>query len=290
MDSGEKSFKSSIDDMVITQLESMSISLVIPKFVNIIVSPDDGSIVKVCDNDEHSLPFALTPDEPEVGGLSIIVRKGKKGTTYRVMLRTKDGYDSLKVNEVITLVVEEEKKEDDIEDIVTVNLEVDLLDTLEMPLMGFEGTKDAHLKKHGAEFDLEDAGKYTRLAQQFGKATDKKYRIAVIGDTTIKVDSDTGWVLIAHGKRIRTFYVWDKKYSDPLTYAVYYTITHNQKTPLTKYKNLNVLASDGINLVAMQEEVIVQLLKEDNSSKTVHEVTLAPIELIEKMKEELGIE
>lgn len=283
----KKSFNSSIDDMVGIQLESMSISLVVPKSVDIIVSSDDGSIIKVVSGG-HTLDFKVGAEggTPDIGGVSIDVKKTRKGTTYRVMFRGEDGeYIMLKEPNVITSEPVEEEKKEDSEELELIDLEVGLLDTLEMPLMGLEGTAQAHVDKHGEEFEVDNIKDYTKKAQIFGKAQDKKYRIAVIGKTTIKVDPDTGWVLIAQGKRIRTFYVWDKKYSDPLAYAIYYTITHNQGIPLAKYGNLDALLEEGIDLVAMEKEVVIVLHKEGIALKSISEITLVSIESIKEILE-----
>jgi hypothetical protein len=148
----------------------------------------------------------------------------------------------------------------------------------------------AHLEKHGPEFGVETKAAYLKLAKEFAADGSKKYCEAIIDGTTIKVDPDvdldgeeTRRVLITNNNLLRTFYVWDPAFSsDPFAYAIFYTITHNRKMSIRSLnpETMEMLEDEGVDLFAMEKEVIDHELQKGSDINTIERETLAPRWLI----------
>lgn len=121
----------------------------------------------------------------------------------------------------------------------------------------------SHFNKHGKEFEgIDTKGKYISAARGFANAPGDSSQIEVqIKNTKIRYDPATHTIVIANDKLIRTFYRWDPEFSsDPVAFAIYYTITHNMGLKLSDV-DAGVLArfrSAGHDLHAMEREVALR--------------------------------
>jgi hypothetical protein len=165
---------------------------------------------------------------------------------------------------------------------------------------GFENTHKGdqgtvHFEKHGAERGIEATSKldYINKAKAYGAEGGRAFCEAIVKNTLIRVDpegTEIRKVLIANGKTIRTFYVWDPLFSsDPFAFAIYYTITSNLKIPLAKVDPviLQQLEEAGVNLEATERELIIDKLEKGDSIEDIHSETLAPIGLITVLRNEI---
>jgi hypothetical protein len=132
-----------------------------------------------------------------------------------------------------------------------------------MGLTGFEkiggqDKGDDHFKKHGHEVNAQTKQQYIKSAQDLGRATGNNFIEAKVKGSLIRYDPSNGQIVISSAKLIRTHYVWDKKYSDPVAYAIYYTITSNLNVPLNTVapEVIRKLSSKKIDLRAMEIEYI----------------------------------
>lgn len=162
---------------------------------------------------------------------------------------------------------------------------------------GFEVTPegnqgDIHYEKHGAEFGASSKLEYIKKAKEFGEIGGKRFCEAILKNTLIRVDPEgmeQRRVFIANGKKIRTFYIWDPRFSsDPFAYAIYYTMTHNLKIPLLSVdpKILGALREAGVDVFAMEREVVRQLLEALVPIRDVQHQTLAPLAVIKQVIED----
>lgn len=169
-----------------------------------------------------------------------------------------------------------------------------------MGLTGFESTSQSgdqgriHFEKHKDEFDPvpRDKGAYVRMGQSFGRSPASEFIEVTIKKTKIRFDPRNGYVLIASNKLIRTFYVWDQTYRNPVAYAVYYTITNNMRIPLGMIEQsvVELFSSKGIDLFAMEREIIVKKLRDKVAPAEISNETLAPISFIQEVKRRLEME
>ena len=132
-----------------------------------------------------------------------------------------------------------------------------------MGLTGFEKSSeqdkgDEHFQKHGHEVGADSKQKYIKSAQDLGRSKDSRFIEAKVKNTLIRFDPDTKQIVISSGKLIRTHYVWDEKYSDPVAYAIYYTITSNIGIGLSAVANevFDGLLRKHIDLKAMEVEYV----------------------------------
>ncbi len=134
-----------------------------------------------------------------------------------------------------------------------------------------------HFKKHGAEFDATDAPDYVGRAKEFSKDNSNAYREVIVQNTFIRYDPKTNAVLIQNQREVKTLYVWDQKFSDPVLYAVYYTITSAMGIPIVKLEagTLSAINDKIGNLATMEEEVIAIGLSEGKTADRVQGETLA---------------
>lgn len=159
---------------------------------------------------------------------------------------------------------------------------------------GFEvaAAGDGHFAKHGAEFNAPDKAAYIRKAKAYGEANGE-YLEAMIGNTFIRVDPDVAKnrrVFVANGAKIRTFYVWNPAFSaDPFAYAIYYTITHNLRIPITGVEPAThkLLQAQGVDLVETQVDYIIKSFLAQKSVAEICSETLAPQEYVQNICDQL---
>ena len=117
-----------------------------------------------------------------------------------------------------------------------------------------------HFDKHGGEFEgIDTKSKYITAARDFANINGHRSQIEVqIKNTRIRYDPAKHLIVIANDKLIRTFYRWDPEFSsDPVAFAIYYTITHNMGLQLSDI-DANIvtrLRAAGHDLNAMEQEV-----------------------------------
>jgi hypothetical protein len=144
---------------------------------------------------------------------------------------------------------------------------------------------DVHYEKHGHEFGSTSKADYIKKAREFAADGSLEFLTLLIGNTFIKTDpvgTEQRRVLVLNGKLIRTFYVWDRVFTDPFAYAVYYTLTSTLKTPLRKLDKsiLTVFTEEKIDLFGMELEVIAHGWASGKAPERIYRETLAPEGLI----------
>ncbi len=155
-----------------------------------------------------------------------------------------------------------------------------------MKLSAFTNTAlgEEHFIKHGAEFnEVDTKQQYIKKAQSFGNQISKEYVEATINNTNIRFDPNNNFMLIASGKKILTFYVWNPIFSkDPVAYAIYYTITHNQRTPIRELPEdiLVKLKDKGIDLFSTERDFVDAELRKGISIDKIMDLSGAPFEFI----------
>jgi len=144
---------------------------------------------------------------------------------------------------------------------------------------------DVHYEKHGEEFGSTSKADYIKKAREFAADGSQEFLTVLVGKTFIKTDpvgTEKRRVLVLNGKLIRTFYVWDRVFTDPFAYAVYYTLTSTLKTPLRKLdKSIQtVFTEQKVDLFGMEIEVIAHGWASGKASERIYRETLAPEGLI----------
>ncbi|WP_368671758.1 C2 family cysteine protease [Lewinella sp. W8] len=167
-----------------------------------------------------------------------------------------------------------------------------------MGLTGFEKSPQSgdqgeiHFQKHGDEFGAKSKTDYIKKAQDFGRESSDDFIEVIVKNTRIRYDEKRRTIIIAAGKTIRTFYVWDPRFSnDPVGYAIYYTITHNIGIPLrdVDQKIIGKLRAISVDLEAVEEDYIAKRMLEGVDESEIARETLASPLTIEMVKMTLAL-
>jgi ribosomal protein S18 acetylase RimI-like enzyme len=123
---------------------------------------------------------------------------------------------------------------------------------------GSKKTKgQVHVEKHGEEFGI-DSTEYRQRAVSFANGYEESAGsvTVIIGKTFIRYSPSKHWVVVCYENRVRTFYIWDRVYSNPISYAICVTLIKMGKgLEDVDSAQITDLKHAGYDLEAMMTEI-----------------------------------